>query len=274
MSISITSAEFEAATRMGATSARSARLAKVLESLRAHEQQRSVSNCERLKLALENWGENDPKEISNRNVGQIVSKLANEVIEEHLFCKQLVLAVELANDLLHTRSEHYVNDADTSDENRPALQASALDNLKTVLKPDMSPKAMLATLGVRNRSHWETKGAAAAAKQDMDIRCGESAALAIHVLRKEKGFLLPLSIVEQGNGSIDGHFWVVAGTITGIGEPNYGDDTFTIDLWGAATKHIKSPVVCPARRPFPMINNKIRTLVSWKVGHPDGSDED
>lgn len=248
----------------------SAEVKAVVNALRVHQkEERSMASIERLKKALEDWHAANPKEVAACNSGDIVSRLANDVIGEHMFCEQFEIAAEVSNKLLAARSQYVVNDADTSDANRGALAMSHVDNLKTVLKPDMDPKAMLAALGIRNRSHWETKGAAVAANQTMAIRCGESAALVVHTLRKDKRFLLPLTIVEQGNGMIDGHFWVVAGILTGNGEPSYGSDTFTIDLWGVVTGNCDSMVTAPGGRPFDMRNNKIRTLVTWHPAHPE-----
>jgi hypothetical protein len=277
MSITIPYETLDALSRRNASAPPSAQLKAVVNALRTHQtEDRSMKSIERLKKALEDWQAANPKEVAacSTNSNDVVARLANDVVSEHMFCKQFEIAADIASKVLAARGEYIVNEADTSDANRGALATSHVDNLKTVLKPDVSPKDMLAALGIRNRSHWETKGAAVAANPTMAIRCGESAALAVHMLRKDKRFVLPLSIIEQGNGMIDGHFWVVAGIITGSGEPHYGIDTFTVDLWGMATDHTDSPLCAPAARPFDMRNNKIRTLVSWKPGHPDGVDED
>ncbi len=275
MAITVPYETLEAISRRNPSVQPSAQLKAVVNAVRTiQNEDRSMASIERLKKALEDWQAANPKEVASCNTGDVISRLANDVVSEHMFCKQFEIAAEIAHKLLATRGEYIVNDADTSDANRGALATSHVDNLKTVLKPDVSPKDMLAALGLRNRSHWETKGAAVAANPTMAIRCGESAALAVHMLRKDKRFVLPLSIIEQGNGMIDGHFWVVAGIITGNGEPDFGVDTFTVDLWGVATDHTDSPMCAPAARPFDMRNNKIRTLVSWKPDHPDGLDEE
>ena len=263
MAITIHSTVFRQETKRFFTT-RSAEYNNVLVRLQAHEQRRSKTTINALKAALDAWVQQGFKEIKTRNKNDIIARLGQQVANEYVFFQQLDIANTVANQLVSTRSPHIVNDADTSLANQGALKLSMVAQLSMVLAPDVGAQVMKANLGTRNRVHWETKGRQVAANPNMAIRCAESAALVVHMLRQNPQFMLPLSIIEQGNGSIDGHFWVIAGNITGNGTPNYGPDTFAIDLWGMGTGQIKSVIKGPpGRRPFPMSNNTLKTLVTW-----------
>ena len=237
----------------------------VLSRLLAHEQNRTQQNIDQLKSAMDTWVTKDPKEIASRNVDQIINRITNEIINEFFYFQQKCVATEVTHHLLNTRSRHVVNDADTTEANKPALKSSMFAQLQMTLRPDAGAAAMKADLGIRSSAHWEKKGLAVATSPAMDIRCAESAALVIHTLRQRPGFNLPLAVIEQGRGSIDGHFWVIAGNVTTpTGSPDFGPDTFAIDLWGHATRHVNHVVIGPpGHRPFNMSNNSIKILVSW-----------
>ena len=65
--------------------------------------------------------------------------------------------------------------------------------------------------------------------------CDGSAGLAFACLTQQPEFRSSLTILEQGDAKRSGHWWIVANL--GVSEPTYGgkfgDDSFTIDVWGA-----------------------------------------
>lgn len=243
-------------------------LRKVYRRLVKHEEDRTFINIDNLRMAIDVWKLRESKSLDNRDVKQFIRDLRHEIYEEYDFLRQLHVAEALSDSLMKRRGVHIVNDADTREANKGALMQSMADQLKMAFKTDggeFDPKTFLERNKKTRPSHWKDKGREVSQNRTMKIRCAECAALVAHELRKLPGFNLPLSIIEQGKGSIDGHFWVVAGNITKTtGTPNFGEDTFAIDLWGAATKHIREGCVVgpPATRPFEMNNNGVKKLVT------------
>lgn len=266
MAITITVQDFVRDTNLGPRDRPNMRFNDVVVSLRRHQEQRTKANIDQLKMAMDRWSMHDMKEITKRNQkNNVISKLATQVTREVLFFRQYDIARQVITPVLTARTPHVVNDADTSYANRGALMASKLDQLKMTLSAGNSPAAIKANLGTRNIQHWLHKGQTVAANPTMSIRCAESASLVVHLLRQQANFTLPLNIIEQGIGAKDGHFWVIAGEITNpSGTPDFGPDTFYIDLWGRATNHVNQVMgVPPGKRPFNMRNNSIKVLVTW-----------
>jgi hypothetical protein len=263
MAITITYDTFKKKTERSLLHTKSSRLRVVLSALKDHEGSRSARTAAALKGAMDEWHRRDENEIEARNVDNIITNLKQQVDAEYDFFKAFLVANKVARYLLNRRGHYIVNDADLSEENRPALKMSFLDQLQMVLKKDASPKDTLAQLNKTSKGHWEHKAREVLNKGTMALRCAECAALVIHVLR-HGGFGLPLSVIEQG---LAGHFWVVAGTIVNdppLDREGYGPDTFTIDLWGNKCEdNVKLVTGPPGKRPFPMNNNKVKTLVTW-----------
>lgn len=236
------------------------------------------------------WKQLRPKEIrGKRNKTSVITDLFL-AIEDQVSSANLQNTIEnsrhAANDVvahcLNHRKKYIENGANTNVECQSKLKLCATDLLTTAMhKPQGNIAADSNRMMVRKRkantsacSYWEKKGHAVAANTTRTMGCAECSAFIVHILRARPDFNLPLSIIEQSQGMIDSHFWLVAGTIDNpTGHPNYGEHTFTIDLWGLATKNIKRNMLAigpPATMPFSMKtnnepNDKLTILCTWEA---------
>ncbi len=93
-----------------------------------------------------------------------------------------------------------------------------------------------AKLDTSQVEYWATKGVSQRQQPSgSGIWCDGSASIIISRLTQQPSFGSSLSVVEQGNAKMHGHWWVIANLE--VENPDwkgpFGDDAFTIDIWGA-----------------------------------------
>jgi hypothetical protein len=181
--------------------------------------------------------------------------------------------------LLVEREKYIVNDADTREENRRMLQGSMHHMLLSALgtASDFNLKPSEIKPDLNSKLYWEQLGLRVNNTPTTLLRCGECAALMIHAIRTDRNRpALTLRVIEMGTAKIDGHFFVVAGAASNYGFPisgnkslteNWGNNVYTLDLWGFATECANALVTYPGSRPF--INrgsNALTPRAFWNIG--------
>ena len=108
---------------------------------------------------------------------------------------------------------------------------------------------------ITSPTHWYAKGMIIYMNPDITIRCDGSAALAFYLLAIDKDFNSSVGLVQQGEDPrLSGHWFLVAGVkedlvtekINVYGARDNLGWLFTVDLWGASFKGVKSTLLYPA----------------------------
>lgn len=84
--------------------------------------------------------------------------------------------------------------------------------------------------------YWATKGISQRQQpKGSGLWCDGSASIIMSRLTQQPKFGSSLTVVEQGNAKMHGHWWVIANLA--VENPvvggSFGDNAFTIDIWGA-----------------------------------------
>ncbi len=251
----------------------------MLSALETHHRQRQILTLVSLRQKLLAWVDSNPREFAKRHGDSFFNLLQDQIDWEERLLRQKARATTLIQQLLQQRNQYIVNDADTTPANAPALQVSLQDQLKMAFQRTATAgdQNLMPSRGGNRRSpaYWQTLARQVQGNPTMGIRCGECAALVVEELRSDVQIQLPIAIIEQGKGAINGHFWVVVGYITNDKptlRQNFGSDTFAIDLWGRSTFNVPLVNGPPARAPMTMGSvgtpgfaeaNKMKVLVSW-----------
>ncbi|MFK7821002.1 MAG: hypothetical protein AB8G99_19965 [Planctomycetaceae bacterium] len=266
--------EVESITRRGVFHTRSNKLKAMLTALEHHRRLRTTLSFISLRQTARNWVQNHPKEYSKRHGDSFFNRLMTQLNWEEKFLQQVNRAKTLVQQLLTQRNQYIVNDADTSAANQNALQGSMQDQLRLAFQRAATPTGRLRPGNLAGRTtnnYWETLGGQVDANPTMGIRCAECSSLVVRELRQDAQMQLPIALIEQGDGHINGHFWVVVGYIVNdsptYGVSDFGFDTFTIDLWGKSTFGVKLVTGPAGKIPMKMrkdkVTNQIKILTRW-----------
>lgn len=266
--------DVERLTRRGVFHARSGKLRTLLSALETHRRRRETLTLITLRQQIQAWVGSSPKEYAKRHGDSFFYRLQEQLDWEERFLRQVQQAKLLAQQLLQQRGPHIVNDADTTPANKPALKESLRDQLKMAFERTNTPGDLNLAPSLsgssRTTNYWQILAEQVHGKPTLAIRCGECAALVVRALRNAPLIQLPIAVIEQGTGAINGHFWVVVGYITNespkLRVEDFGFDTFAIDLWGKSTFDVRLVNGPPATIPMSMGSekaNKIKILARW-----------